>query len=159
MFCRIPHFFAEVFQKRQKRRRNEKNTCANAASVITMLVCGSGRASRRRESRAYQNHIAYDANNFVMHASTGNTAVVKLFLAAGMPPDAQSTTGWTPLIGAASRGKKETARILIAAGANVNARTLNNETPVFMAVMGSDVDTVKELLAMEQIHRLKRIWD
>lgn len=61
-------------------------------------------------------------------AHAGDERAVKVFLDAGIPPDAAPSNGVTPLMGAARAGRIGTARLLIDAGADVNACGSHNRS-------------------------------
>jgi ankyrin repeat protein len=80
-------------------------------------------------------------------ASFGNTEIVKLLLAQGVPPNVQSPPetervkngpiligSLSPLMLAAPDGNTETVRALLDAGADVNARDVRGMTPLMFAV-------------------------
>ena len=83
-------------------------------------------AARAKLARA---NIPYTEEAFTRVVKNGDTGAVDLFLAAGMSPDAQDTTGRTALITAASRGSDHISRNTVEQGANVNALDNNGSTP------------------------------
>ncbi|MGD8656214.1 MAG: ankyrin repeat domain-containing protein, partial [Desulfobacterales bacterium] len=64
--------------------------------------------------------IAYSEDNFVDSAGKNDTAVIKLFLDAGMDVNAPNAYDLTALMAAAFNGHSEAAQLLIDRGANVN---------------------------------------
>jgi len=103
----------------------------SALSIIILVVlalagCGTNTPSLPRQQTAReeleQRGLAYEAATFVDLAKGGDTAAVKLFLSAGMNPEAKDAGGWTSLIQASREGRAETIETLLTAKADVNAR-------------------------------------
>jgi len=63
-------------------------------------------------------------------ARGGKSAILRKLIAAGIPPNLATESGYTALMGAARNGRVEAARALIELGANVNAREKNGRTAV-----------------------------
>jgi ankyrin repeat protein len=61
-------------------------------------------------------------------ARDGKSAILRKLIAAGVPPDLASESGYTALMGAAREGRVEAARTLIELGASVNAREQSGKT-------------------------------
>jgi predicted Ser/Thr protein kinase len=91
-------------------------------------------------------NIPYTEEAFSRVVENGDTGAVDLFLAAGMSPDAQDTTGRTALITAASRGSDHISRKLLSKGANVNARDHNGSTALMEAAREDHRGTTRVLL-------------
>ena len=72
--------------------------------------------------------IEYTSEAFLDSAESGNLAVVKLFVAAGMPVIANDI-GWRALLYAAYGGHLAVVQYLVGAGANVMARGDDGRTP------------------------------
>ena len=71
-------------------------------------------------------------------ARAGNTACVRLLLAAGADPDqASEPARWTALHEAANQGHAAVARCLLEAGAKVDALTQDGRSPLMLALAGS----------------------
>ena len=66
--------------------------------------------------------LPYTPDTFVESANKGELAVVKLFLAAGMDPNAKDQRGNTALMYAAGDGHAKIIEVLLKAKANVNER-------------------------------------
>jgi len=66
-------------------------------------------------------------------ASTGNLNRVRALLNQGVPVNARSLTGWTPLHLAAYHGRLNVVEELIRRGARVNPRDHGGRTPLHMA--------------------------
>jgi ankyrin repeat protein len=65
---------------------------------------------------------------FRVAARAGKSAMLRKLVAAGVPPDLASESGYTALMGAARKGHVEAARTLIELGASVNAREQSGKT-------------------------------
>jgi len=66
-------------------------------------------------------------------ARAGNLNRVRALLNQGVPVNARSLTGWTPLHMAAYHGRLNVVEELIRRGARVNPRTLAGVTPLMLA--------------------------
>jgi ankyrin len=76
----------------------------------------------------------------------GHVATVKLLLARGADPNAETTEGYTPLHNAAAEGNMEIISLLLARGVDVNARTSSGLTPLFEAASYGKSEAMKLLL-------------
>lgn len=65
---------------------------------------------------------------FQVAARAGKSAMLHKLVAAGVPPDLASESGYTALMSAARKGHVEAARTLIELGASVNAREQSGKT-------------------------------
>src|SRR5437016_5913432 len=83
-------------------------------------VISSERQAARKELG--QLYVEYSADSFVKQAAEGDTIAVKLFLAAGMNPNARSKEGQVALVNAAASGQLETVQVLLAGGVDVNIK-------------------------------------
>jgi uncharacterized protein len=132
----------------------------NPESKRTLEGGEASRAKRRTDPRDLARAkleripLPYTADAFVQSAENGNLAVVKLFLAAGIDPNAKHDRDSyrdTALMYAAGNGHIEIVKTLIKAKANVNER--NNKpgdqpgsTALNWAVSGDKADIVRFLL-------------
>jgi ankyrin repeat protein len=91
-------------------------------------------------------NIPYTEEAFTRVVKNGDTGAVDLFLAAGMSPDTQDTTGRTALITAASHGSDHISRKLLSKGANANAVDNNGSTALMEAAKEDHRGTTKVLL-------------
>ncbi len=76
----------------------------------------------------------FDANSFILAATTGKADVLKLFIAGGMPVDTKFG-GRTALMSAAMMGHVEAGKVLIDAGADVNQGDSTGSPPLSRLVM------------------------
>ena len=91
--------------------------------------------------------IAYTDWEFREAAASGNLAVVKLFVAAGMSVNARDEDGWTALLFAAGLGRLSVVAFLVGAGADVNARGGPLDwTALHDAAGGGDLEVVEILV-------------
>jgi curved DNA-binding protein CbpA len=92
--------------------------------------------------------IEFTPQSFVSNAD--KPELVKLFLRAGMAPDARNNHGETALIRAASQGAIGSMRLLIEAGADIHAESKDELTPLSSILMVIHLQkTVKGLLALQ----------
>lgn len=92
---------------------------------------------KQAEARALLEQMGYAAAGTTLFASAenGNTSLISLLLTAGVSPDEQDATGWTPLMYAAWHGHTTTARELVHRGANVNTKNTAGGTALMVAAM------------------------
>lgn len=76
----------------------------------------------------------FDANSFILAATTGKADALRLFIVAGMPVDSESG-GRTALMAAAMMGHVEAGKVLIDAGADVNRTDSTGSPPLHRLVM------------------------
>jgi uncharacterized protein len=114
---------------------------AAAAPVPAAQTPDEARAALARQK------VPWGWDAFVDRAAQGDTAVVRLFLAAGMRPDAGAETGRRALAAAAEKGELETVRALLAAGATVDLADPDGRTPLKWAALSGRTDVVRALLA------------
>lgn len=91
--------------------------------------------------------VEYSAPEFVAAAEAGRTAVVRLFLQAGIDPNSADRRGVTALMHAAGRGDLPMMEMLLKAGAAVNARTSGGDgTAMTWAASSGRIDAVRLLI-------------
>lgn len=113
-----------------------------AAGIAIVSACGP---QDPRDALAKQ-HVPYSADAFVAEARAGNSATVKLFLAAGMPADSRDQEGTTPLVAAAEAGRVDIVRALIDGGADVKAEKPVAQLPLMRAIRAGHTDLAVLLL-------------
>jgi hypothetical protein len=101
------------------------------ASVPTFKVSTPTIEPAEAKNKLAQLQITYDEDAFITCSKEGKTDAVKLFLHAGMKPDAKTYDGKTALMGAAREGHVEIVQALLANGAEVNAKDDEGMTPLF----------------------------
>lgn len=87
-------------------------------------------------------------------ASSGNEDLLNFLIDQGLPVDAPTPNGWTPLFIAARDGQAEAAKLLLFRGANVNAQTDQRATALTM-VLTQKFPSEKERLSLLE-YMLKR---
>ena len=90
--------------------------------------------------------LPYNRDVFLRAAAEGNTAVVELFLAAGMDPNARNMAHETALWKAAKHGHLDTVQALLAKGAEVNVKDVWGITPLMKAAEHGSPALVQILL-------------
>jgi uncharacterized protein len=91
--------------------------------------------------------IEYTPAAFIRSAEAGKTALVRLFLQAGIDPNVGDRHGVTALMHAADRGDRAMMEMLLKAGATVNARTARGRgTALGWAAGSGQVDAMRLLL-------------
>ncbi len=117
--------------------------------LLTLLIplsgCQKSPEDARRELR--QLGIRWSQEAFLESVENSDTVVVKLFLLAGMNPNATNAYGWTPLMHAAHSGHTEVVKTLLNAGAHVDAKDDDGFTPLSLAAGGGRTDTVRVLIS------------
>jgi ankyrin repeat protein len=93
--------------------------------VIMVLValfssCGKSPEEARRELR--QMNVEYSENSFIKSAKEGDILAIRLFLNAGMNPNAKDGEGKTALIAASEAGRDQVVKLLLAKGADIEAK-------------------------------------
>jgi ankyrin repeat protein len=91
--------------------------------------------------------LAYTPRTFVKSAEKGDLHAVKLFLTAGMDPNASDPDGITALMHAVSQKHTQIMKALLKAKANVNAENRRGDTVLSWAAEEGDIDTLRVLLA------------
>ena len=88
--------------------------------AFSLLACGNPQEEAR--IKLGQMNVKYNEDTFVERAKDGDALVVKLFLDAGMNPNATDKEGATPLMAAARGGRLEVVQLLLDKGVDVNVK-------------------------------------
>jgi len=88
--------------------------------------------------------LPYTPEAFIQSAATGDLPAIKLFLAAGIDPNAKNDEEETALMYAAYKGNTNVVAALLRAGADVNLRK-GHHTALRSAASGGHIDTVRAL--------------
>lgn len=120
------------------------STFSDATRNLLGLLKGQSPEAARLElsSRSMQ----YTRQAFVQSAKEGDAQVVKLFLAAGMDPNAKDDESNTALMYAIAEGRAEIIKALLKAKANVNEKNNGGGTALSWAAARGRRDTVALLL-------------
>lgn len=115
--------------------------------VLLLSACSTTqeRAMKKLEARGIQ----FTEQVFVDSAGKGDGDAVKLFLAAGMNPNAANTDGRPALFAAALAGNETIVDQLLDAGADVNTKTKDGQTPLMGAAVKGNTRIVNVLLVVE----------
>ena len=119
------------------------NNCSAGVSV-TVTLSPEQQARAALDSRG----IAYTAGAFIDSARSGNLAVVKLFVQAGMSVETREDDyNRTALHWAAHGGRLEVVKYLVGQGASLTATgTAYSRTPLHLAARWGHLETVKYLV-------------
>ncbi len=91
-----------------------------ATSLVFLARCGKSRDAARRELESKA--VPYTEQEFVNRVRRRDLETVKLFLAAGINPDARDEEGSTVLMQAVQAGDMGIIEALLSNGVDVNAR-------------------------------------
>ena len=90
--------------------------------------------------------LKFNEEDFVKQAELNKTELVRIYLMAGMKPDAALKSNTTPLIWASFNGNLAMVKNLAEAGANVNVVNTDGFTPLHAAVESENPEVVRYLL-------------
>ncbi len=115
-------------------------------SVLLLLFACSSPGSKEKETLVSRG-VEFSQESFFNSVVRGQTEIVKLFLEAGMSPNAKQG-GITALMEASRRGKThhEIAAALIKAGAEIDAQDPYGVTPLLFAAISGSPETMRMLL-------------
>ncbi len=111
--------------------------------AIALLLSGCGRSPEDGRKDLSKMNIQYSEQSFVKVVENNDMTATKLFLEAGMSPNASTDDG-TPLIVAAGKGNLEMVKFLFEKGANVNTKSKDDITPIMAAVLGDEKEAAKQ---------------
>jgi len=113
--------------------------------LLFLLACSS--PGRKERETLVSKGVEFSQESFFNSVVRGQTEIVKLFLEAGMSPNAKQG-GITALMEASRRGKThhEIAAALIQAGAEINVQDPYGVTPLLFAAISGSPETIRMLL-------------
>lgn len=119
--------------------------------TLVMLVCAAGVSAQElnvaRQKLAEQ-RIDFSTGRWVQYAAQGDNNMIRLFLEAGMPVDAQDDLRRvSALHNAAAQGHLGLVQTLLEKGANPNLQDWRGATPLINAAFAGQQPIVKYLLA------------
>ena len=116
--------------------------------IPLLLLSACGTAQERARKKLEARGIQFTEQAFVDSAGKGDGDAVKLFLAAGMNPNAANTDGRPALLVAATLAGNETmVDQLLDAGADVNTKTKDGQTALMGAAVNGNTRIVNILLS------------
>jgi ankyrin repeat protein len=148
-----PHAGAAFFTNR-KTRLSHSCQSMKTFSFFSLLVlfpmfsvinCGQNPETARKELATL--NLAYSPLAFVESAANGDMTAVRLFLDAGMSPNAKENGDSTPLLSAVFHGHSNVAALLLAHGASIDLGNREKTTPLMSAVVKGDTNLVKLLIS------------
>jgi ankyrin repeat protein len=115
---------------------------------ILALLSTFASAQNRDAARAelQRRGLAFTETAFIDSIIEGDTQAARLYLNAGMSPQAKNAEGNYALWYAAGKGRLEIVNQLIELGADVNSSGAKNRTPLGGAILSSSLPVVKKLL-------------
>jgi uncharacterized protein len=120
------------------------STFTDATSNLLGLLKGQSPESARAELTSLSVEFAPQA--FVESARQGDIRAVRLFLAAGMDPNAKNDESNTALMNAIAESRAEVINALLGAKADVNEKNSRDATAVDWAAARGQLDTVRLLV-------------
>lgn len=116
--------------------------------VVTTAVLFTACSSPEQKAKKLlsQQGVAFTQERFLASVAEGHAEEVRLFLQAGMSPDAEER-GITALMDAARRGHTDVTLALIDAGTNVSAGDERGVTPLMYAAISGSPEVIKKLIA------------
>lgn len=116
--------------------------------VLPMLLLSACTSREERAKRDLNKKgKEYSEQAFVEAAKSGDADTVKLFLAAGMKPNATNNDGRPALVEAALADREAVVDELLDAGADVNAKTKEGQTALMGAAVNGNPRIANILLA------------
>ena len=116
-----------------------------AMSLLFISACGT--AQERARKKLEQMDIQFSDEAFVDSASKGDGDAVKLFLAAGINPNALNGDGKPALVVATLAGNEAMVDQLLDGKADVNIRTRDGQTPLMGAAVNGNIRILNILLS------------
>ena len=116
-----------------------------ASEALGQETLTPAEARQKLEALGFVKQHAITADDFIDQVGAGSLDVVKLFLAAGMPPDADDARHRRALLVAAAEGHADVVRVLVEAGADVSVKDKVGRTPLVVAVWREHDEVVQVL--------------
>ena len=106
--------------------------------LVILHSCGPSEGEKRDQAQRTlaARNIPYSHDRFLQSVRDGDSALVALFIQAGMYPDMIMRSGITPLMIAAANRQLPVVNLLIKHGADVNAQQKNGATVLDLALLG-----------------------
>lgn len=95
---------------------------------VPALVAGCSRGPKDYERELDERGIVFTEEAFLERAEAGDAGVVKLFIQAGMDPNARDEKGTTALMLAAGSGHAEVVLLLLESGSRPNVEDREGRT-------------------------------
>jgi ankyrin repeat protein len=120
------------------------STFSDATRRLLDLLKGQSPETARLELSNLS--VDYTQQAFVQRAKQGDIQAVRLFVLAGMDPNAKDDDGNTALMSAIAENRTEIIKVLLKAKANVNEKNVGGGTALPLAAARGKLDTVHLLL-------------
>ena len=134
----------------QAMRRKEKLFAGLIVLLLSFYTASLGcRKSSQEEARnklVGEMGVRWSKETFIEAAQNGDTAVVSLFLTAGMQPDVTDNSGKTALIWAAQNGHGDTVKTILNNYADPNAIDAKGKSALIRAAEGDQIACIQALL-------------
>ena len=121
-----------------------------AAALLMSAGCGGSGGAEKARAKLAQLGKDYSPAEFISCANKGDVTAVKLFLDAGMSPNARMTGGDGKemcALFAGCLGKDEAVvKVLVERGANPNDLSLDGQAPLWAAIVNTNLNMVRLLV-------------
>src|SRR4030067_694922 len=126
-----------------------KSSCMMLFPAIFLLFMTSscGTIPDKARMDLERGNVPYYGDAFVRKSGEGDAEAVKLFLDAGMDPNATDKNGESALMAAAMMGPPAVAQLLLARGAQIERKDKAGKTPLIWAAWYGRAEAVELLLA------------
>ncbi|MBI4979696.1 MAG: ankyrin repeat domain-containing protein [Spirochaetes bacterium] len=124
--------------------KHRSMACGLIALISCCVIVSCQRTPEQCKAELSRKGFALDQRTFLANVRTNDTAVVAMFLRAGM--SANSEKGWPPLMVAASAGRTETAELLIRSGATIDATNSMGESALCEAAARGHTNAARYLI-------------
>src|SRR5581483_161851 len=113
--------------------------------LLILAACGT--AQQRAQRKLEQRGIPFTEDAFVENAYKGDSDAVKLFLDAGMNPNAANHDGRPAPVAAALEGRETVVDQLLDARGDINVKTKEGQTALMGAAVNGNPQVVNMLLS------------